>query len=102
MEEHRKKTYQYLLYQAMLDIRNIERFDIPYDPDKLRQVRLAGAIANWLHNLADFTSRDFEGFNETWFWKEHEHYCGQYPEMNSYRDLFEQSEILPKSKRIIN
>jgi hypothetical protein len=102
MEEHRKKTYQYLLYQAMLDIRNIEMFDFPCEPDKLRQVRLAGAIANWLHNLADFASRDFEGFNETWFWKEHEFYCSQFPEIASYRDLFEQTEVLPKSKRLIN
>ena len=99
MKKRRKKAYQYLLYQALLDIRNIERFDFPCEPDKLRQVRLAGAIANWLYNLADFASRDFEGFNETWFWKEHEYYCRQYPEMISYRDMFEQWEALPKCIR---
>lgn len=99
MEGQRKKAYRCLLYQAMLDIRNIEFFKSPCEPEKLRHVRLAGAIANWLHNLADFASRDFEGFNEAWFWKEHEHYCIQYPEMASYWDIFDQREVLPKSIR---
>ena len=89
MEEQRGNAYRYLLYRAMLGIRDIEMFNYPCEPDKLRRVCLAGAIANWLHNLANFASRDFEGFDEAWFWGEYEYYCERYPEMVSYRNTFD-------------
>ena len=32
---------------------------------------MAGALADWLHNLAAFASRDFKGFSADWFWREY-------------------------------
>ena len=35
--------------------------------------RLAGAIGDWLHNLASFAANDFTGFDVNWFWSEYDH-----------------------------
>jgi hypothetical protein len=43
-------------------------------------VQWAGAIADWLHNLAMFSARDFRGFDEQLFWKEFETICAHYLE----------------------
>ena len=78
MDSTRKAAYRYLLYWAMLDIRPIAwarwgmlRMLNPWHwkAESLR-IRRAGAIADWLHNLAMFSALDFEGFNEEWFWRE--------------------------------
>jgi hypothetical protein len=56
-----------------------------------RRVRTAGAIAEWLHNLALYSALDFDGFNEEWFWQGYQWLLGQYPEagLERYRAEFE-------------
>ena len=74
MDEARKKAYRLLLYHAMLDIGPIQWLPRSWNPFRWRrQLRLhqrAGEIADWLHNLAQFSALDFEGFDEDWFWRE--------------------------------
>jgi len=72
MDERRKNAYRYLLYWATLDIRTIAwlRFRNPLRwPDLIRRVRQAGALADWFHNLALYSSLDFARFDEECFWK---------------------------------
>lgn len=98
MDEHRKSAYRYLLYWAMLDIRRMawsrfRTFEVlnPFRVKEwVREVRRAGTIADWLHNLALFSALDFVGFNEEWFWNELQSYHGRNPEYGfmAYRDLF--------------
>jgi len=76
-----KNAYRYLLYRAMLDIRDLcqSRGPVVYNPlEWWRQYlrsRDAGRLADWLHNLANYASKDFVGFNEEWFWKEYDGVC---------------------------
>ncbi|HLX64278.1 MAG TPA: hypothetical protein VKX17_23600 [Planctomycetota bacterium] len=78
LSENKKAAYRGLLYHAMLDIRNLcqSRGKASYNPfewkRQYRSSRVAGAIADWLHNLAKFSAEDFEGFDEDWFWREFE------------------------------
>ncbi len=80
MDEIQKNAYRHLLYHAMLDIRAFSqsRGSESYNPlvwrRQYRDSRIAGAIADWLHNLACYTARDFVGFDEIWFWKEYDHF----------------------------
>jgi hypothetical protein len=56
-----------------------------------RRSRVAGATADWLHNLAQFSSLDFVGFNEQQFWQEHSYLCRRFPAENleRYREIFD-------------
>ena len=100
MNEQRKVAYRILLYCAMLDIRLVQwlgnRGWRAWSPvhwrREARQVRWAGAIADWLHNLAWCSAHDFQGFNEEWFWRDYETTQSRYPEfgMEHYREQFEQ------------
>jgi hypothetical protein len=78
MKKNLKGAYRHLLYWAMLDIRQLNQ---PRKPVSLNPLewkrgyeagRMAGIIADWLHNLAYYSARDFVGFDEVWFWKEYE------------------------------
>jgi hypothetical protein len=99
VDEQRKFAYRYLLFEAMLDIRRVEwlgpRGWRAWSPIHWRwytqRVQCGGAIADWLHNLALCSARDFQGFNEEWFWRDFETARSQYPEfgLERYRDLFE-------------
>lgn len=103
MDEQRKYAYRYLLYRAMLDIRTIQwlgwrpwrTWIPPFQRREIRRVRYAGAVADWLHNLAFFSARDFQGFEEPWFWRDFERICSQFPEfgLESYRQEFERHAI---------
>lgn len=101
MDEVRKNAYRHLLYQAMLDIRMFcqSRGSKSYNPlvwrRQYRDSRIAGAIADWLHNLAFYAARDFVGFDEAWFWKEYDHLSRRYAAIGSdgylnYRRRFEE------------
>ena len=100
MDEQRKHAYRYLLYWAMLDIRPLaglgERWFGWWNPffwrKEVRRIRCAGAIANWLHNLALYSSVNFDGFNEHWFWRDFLALKKRYPEfgLQRYLSLFEQ------------
>ena len=99
MDETRKRAYRYLLYRAMLDIHPVGWMPLGFfhllNPFARRgvvaRVRRAGAVADWLHNLAMFSAHDFEGFDEQWFWREHEHFERKNPEydLSEYKRVFE-------------
>jgi hypothetical protein len=96
MDQHRKYAYRYLLYWAMLDIRPI-RWQ-PYKTQwispsfwvqHIRHVRELGELAEWLHNMAAFSCRDFIGFNEQRFWKEFERLRRVHPVISHYHSTFQ-------------
>jgi hypothetical protein len=99
VDANRKYAYRFLLYWAMLDIRSIEwlrwttlRMLNPLSwREQIRRIRRAGALANWLHNLALFSALDFERFDEARFWHDLETVCKRYPEYGlvNYRSFFE-------------
>jgi hypothetical protein len=57
-------------------------------------VQYVGAVADYLHNLAVYSSVDFRGFDEERFWREFETLRSRFPEfapaVGYYRELFEQ------------
>jgi len=73
MTSTQKSAYRYLLYLAMLDIRIYcqSRGEPSADPAvrerQYHSSRIAGAIADWLHNLALAAADDFERFDEDAF-----------------------------------
>ncbi len=98
MDDQRKSAYRNLLYLAMLDIRPVERLGTGgwwsiaiHGRREVRRVEWAGAIADWLHNLALFSAHDFRGFDEQRFWREFEAIRSGYPEFgpDRYRARFE-------------
>jgi hypothetical protein len=98
MEHAYRVAYRYLLYQAMLDIRTLERPTLNAKPaiaeaavvSIIREANEAGAIAYWLHNLALASAHDFDSFNESGFWSQHAKLLERYPGIaNHYRPLFD-------------
>ena len=97
LDDEQKNAYRYLIYRAMLEIRRIQW--ITHSPirllnpfalwRKLSGASRAGAIANWMHNLALASSKDFMDFNEEWFWKECDGYYREF-RISYYRDVFDQ------------
>jgi hypothetical protein len=100
MDEQRKRAYRYLLYWAMLDIRSLQwigwRGWRSWNPFhwrwELRRVRRSGAVADWLHNLALYSSFDFQGFDEERFWRDFERFRALFTDggLEEYRTVFEQ------------
>jgi Domain of unknown function (DUF4259) len=45
------------------------------------QGRVAGALADWLHNLAEYAATDFRSFDTDWFWQEYAGVCRDYPDL---------------------
>ncbi len=101
MDEQRKNAYRYLLYRAMLSIRPLSGMGLgwfrAWNPFYWRRegqrIRYAGAVAYWLHNLASYSLRDFEGFSEEWFWRDFEWLRSDYPQykVELFRSEFEKS-----------
>jgi hypothetical protein len=100
MDDNRKNAYRYLLYSALLDIRPLachrwfQGWHVlnPFHwRQRFRQVRFAGDVADWLHDVALFSSLDFERFDEAMFWQEFEYVKNKYPdfEPSRYRGIFE-------------
>jgi len=95
MSEERKQAYRYLLYQAMLDIgAGISGSRLSFHPRMIWRgyllARRSGHLANWLHNLALHSSREFEGFKEDWFWEGYEGFKHRHPDhWTDYREEFE-------------
>ena len=98
---NRKLAYNYLLYTAMLEIRGLQSVTNPWPKwhivsprywiRKFRFIRYCGALADALHNLAMFSSFDFERFNEDSFWSDIELLRSRFPGMaDNYRGRFEQ------------
>jgi hypothetical protein len=69
MDDRRKRAYRHLLYRATLDIRPVK----------------------WMHNLALFSSLDFQWFSEERFWQDYDGVRSRSPEfgMERYRERFE-------------
>jgi hypothetical protein len=86
MEAQKKRAYRWLLYKAMLDIRPIrwiggrwrQRLNRLCWWSQSQQVRVAGAIADWLHNLAHYSAEDFVRFDEEHFWRDNEWFLANY------------------------
>ena len=97
MTEDQKSAYKYLLYWAMLDIRNKcqPRGRESHNPlvwwRQYRQSRAAGAVADWLHNLALYSAEDFRTFDETWFWREFDGMSRRFADIDfsHYRSTYE-------------
>lgn len=56
---------------------------------ELRRASRAGAVADWLHNLAMYAADDFEGFREDWFWQHYERMVERHGDRWDYRGLFD-------------
>ncbi|NBV23770.1 MAG: hypothetical protein EBS05_17860 [Proteobacteria bacterium] len=58
------------------------------------QGRLAGALADWLHNLAQHAATEFSSFDTDWFWEEYDGLCLQFADQvgagkwMDYRDRY--------------
>ena len=99
MDEQRKHAYRWLLYWAMLDIRPLrwigggwrQRLNPFCWWSQSRQVRCAGAIAEWLHNLAIYSTLDFARFDEERFWRDYQWMLEKDPGagLERYRTEFE-------------
>jgi hypothetical protein len=79
LSEEEKKAYQKLLCWAMLDIRMLCQHHGSESPNPLvwrRQYsnsRPAGALADWLHNLAQYSAMDFDNFDPEMFWRHYDY-----------------------------
>ena len=95
MDDARKYAYRMLLYRAMLQIRMIQWakhrwLQLPSVwRQQARAVKAAGAVADWLHNLANYSSADFEGFEEALFWSDFESLVSNFPEVAYYKAHFD-------------
>ncbi len=95
MSEARKRAYRYLLYRAMLDIGGgIAGSRFSLHPRRIWRgyllARRSGDLANWLHNLALYSSREFKGFQEDWFGKGYKGFKSSHPDhWTDYKEEFE-------------
>lgn len=86
LTEFERAAYRSLLYDATLDTRNLcqPRARISYNPIVWQRLylqgRLAGALADWLHNLAQFAARDSFSFDTDWFWREYDYLVQEFSE----------------------
>lgn len=97
---NRKLAYNYPRYSAMLEIRGLQSVTHPwprwriisprYWSREFRFIRYCGALADALHNLAMFSSYDYERFEEDTFWAEIDRIGARFPGMaDNYRGRFE-------------
>lgn len=98
MNHETKTAYRHLLYVAMLAIRTYcqsrgqPSWSLFEWYRQYRRSRIAGAMADWLHNLALYSSQEFKGFDEQLFWKEHAYLCDRFPgkQLERYREIFDE------------
>jgi hypothetical protein len=97
LSEAKKEAYRHLLYMAMVDIRCQCAYTrtISANPWAWRrrylESRVAGAVADWLHNLARFSRDNFESFDEDQFWEGHRWCLERFPgeDLERYRKAFD-------------
>ncbi len=99
MDEDRKYAYRYLLYWATIEIRPLRYLTHRgwhllspfYWRERLRWIHMVGVLADWQHNLAQFSCWDFQGFDEQRFWQEYESLSRRYPHslISRYRQMFD-------------
>lgn len=107
MDAQRKQAYRWLLYLATLEIRPLQwigrRGWRRLNPfcwwSQSQQVRRAGAIADWLHNLAIYSAIDFDRFDEERFWKDYQWFLDNHPNagLDMYRSEFERRAKTPEN-----
>lgn len=101
LSKEEKSAYRNLLYCAMLDIRGLcqSRGPVSHNPfvvwRQYRSSRLAGALADWLHNLAQHAATDFNNFDTEWFWREYAGLCREYESLRpgqwlDYRERYDE------------
>jgi hypothetical protein len=101
LSDAEKKAYRNLLYWGMLDIRMLcqSRGRESCSPIEIwkqyRRSRLAGALADWLHNLAEQAATDFNSFDTERFWREYDGLRRRYSEASygqwmDYRARYEE------------
>lgn len=107
MDEQRKQAYRHLFYWAMPDIRQLQWCGWrSWNPltwrRESRWVMCARAVADWLHNLALYSSYNVQGFNEEWFWRDFEFARARFPEfgLEFYREHFERNVSLPSERSL--
>ena len=101
LAEPRRHAYRVLLYAATLDTRSLTwfrhrglRWLLPLvTAQETHRIRLAGALAYWLHNLAMFSAVNFAGFDEDAFWSGLKIVARDFPdEAARYRQVFARAE----------
>jgi hypothetical protein len=74
VNEKTKAAYRHLLYVALLDMRVSPPTLHWWSPGSLRagdrELRRLKALANCFHNLAAYSVRDFDDFEEERFWRD--------------------------------
>ena len=74
MDSQRQEAYRHLLYTALLHLRAGPRDVVWWSPASWRrtasELRQHKALADCFHNLALFSVRDFERFDEELFWQD--------------------------------
>jgi hypothetical protein len=87
MEAARKRAYRYVIYYAMLEIRvnvpcsafgHVKWWSLGFWRRLLRRHQRNMALADCMHNLAQFSAEDFEHFNERQFWATYDRYEQRY------------------------
>lgn len=95
MDEKRKSEYRYLLYRGLLDIR--ASFVVFHWWNPVTWFRAHSTLkrvndfADALHNLAAYSSQDFDRFDEAAFWRDYATYRKRHPEdkIPDYKHLFD-------------
>ena len=79
MTEERKNLYRKLLYTAMIDLRAHSSEFGWQESGQENVLQFVNSLTDWLHNLALDSSKNFETFNEEWFWRDYRTFRTQYP-----------------------
>ena len=95
MDENRKSLFREILYWGLVEIRlatSPRGFTI--NPVALwqrhKRIGFAHELAEWLHNLAQFSSLDFERFDESRFWEDYNVFRLKYPS-DKYQSSFDRT-----------
>jgi len=96
MDPAKKYAYRHILYWATLELRWLKnlahspgRVFFPWNWHRaIRQIARAGILADWMHNLAMFSSVEFDHFNEEIFWREYRRLVLIYPDFATYERRF--------------
>ncbi|HYF50084.1 MAG TPA: hypothetical protein VEJ63_11800 [Planctomycetota bacterium] len=97
MTEQRKRAYSHLLYIYSVQMRGtgFSAFLAIWNPFNWRKIRrdllMTHGMSDAIHNLAEFASRDFEGFDEEHFWRDVRSNAEYYGYEETWRPEFERA-----------
>ncbi|QKG53699.1 hypothetical protein [Hymenobacter sp. BRD67] len=88
MDEKRKIAYRKILYNFLIQIKQME---IPHDISAINIGRYAAPVAYALHNFALASANDFVNFDEVAFWRMLDAWDARFPELgfSGFRKMFE-------------